>query len=61
MGNRRRSIRISGLSAHQELAELVEAGFSPTQALLTASRNSGSFHRGHFSQRFSRWHRFARL
>ena len=32
-----------GLSAHQELAELVEAGFSPYQALLTATRTSGSF------------------
>jgi imidazolonepropionase-like amidohydrolase len=32
-----------GLSAHQELSELVEAGFSPYQALLTATRNAGSF------------------
>jgi imidazolonepropionase-like amidohydrolase len=32
-----------GLSAHQELAELVEAGFSPYQALLTATRNAGNF------------------
>ncbi len=32
-----------GLSAHQELQELVEAGFTPYQALLTATRNSGSF------------------
>ena len=32
-----------GLSAHQELQELVEAGFTPYQALLTASRNSGEF------------------
>lgn len=32
-----------GLSAHQELLELVEAGFSPYQALLTATRNSGNF------------------
>ncbi len=32
-----------GLSAHQELQELVEAGFSPYQALLTATRNSGAF------------------
>jgi len=32
-----------GLSAHQELQELTEAGFTPYQALLTATRNSGSF------------------
>jgi imidazolonepropionase-like amidohydrolase len=32
-----------GLSAHQELQELVEAGFTPYQALLTATRNSGDF------------------
>jgi len=32
-----------GFSAHQELAELVEAGLSPYQALLTATRNSGKF------------------
>jgi imidazolonepropionase-like amidohydrolase len=32
-----------GLSAHQELSELVEAGFSPYQALLTATRNAGNF------------------
>jgi hypothetical protein len=32
-----------GLSAHQELQELVAAGFSPYQALLTATRNSGDF------------------
>jgi imidazolonepropionase-like amidohydrolase len=32
-----------GLSAHQELEELVEAGFTPYQALLTATRNSGAF------------------
>ncbi len=32
-----------GLSAHQELEELVEAGFSPYQALLTATRNPGIF------------------
>ena len=32
-----------GLSAHQELQELVEAGFTPYQALLTATRNSGEF------------------
>jgi hypothetical protein len=32
-----------GLSAHQELQELVAAGFSPYQALLTATRNPGTF------------------
>jgi imidazolonepropionase-like amidohydrolase len=32
-----------GLSAHQELSELVEAGFSPYRALLTATRNAGRF------------------
>jgi len=32
-----------GLSAHQELAELVEAGFTPYQALVTATRNPGEF------------------
>jgi imidazolonepropionase-like amidohydrolase len=32
-----------GLSAHQELQELVEAGFTPYQALQTATRNSGEF------------------
>jgi cytosine/adenosine deaminase-related metal-dependent hydrolase len=32
-----------GISAHEELSELVEAGFSPYQALLTATRNAGSF------------------
>ena len=32
-----------GLSVHQELQELVEAGFSSYQALLTATRNAGTF------------------
>lgn len=32
-----------GLSVHQELKELIEAGFSPYQALLTATRNPGVF------------------
>ena len=32
-----------GLSAHQELEELVAAGFSPYQALLTTTRNAGNF------------------
>jgi cytosine/adenosine deaminase-related metal-dependent hydrolase len=32
-----------GLSAHQELEELIAAGFSPYQALLTATRNPGVF------------------
>ena len=32
-----------GLSAHQELEELVEAGFTPYQALMTATRNAGGF------------------
>lgn len=32
-----------GLSAHQELQELVEAGSSPYEALLTATRNAGTF------------------
>jgi imidazolonepropionase-like amidohydrolase len=32
-----------GLSVHQELQELVDAGFSPYQALLTATRNAGTF------------------
>jgi imidazolonepropionase-like amidohydrolase len=32
-----------GLSVHQELSELVEVGFSPYQALLTATRNAGVF------------------
>jgi imidazolonepropionase-like amidohydrolase len=31
------------LSAHQELSELVEVGFSLYQALLTATRNAGIF------------------
>ena len=34
---------IPGISAHEELAELVAAGFTPYQALLTATRNSGTF------------------
>ena len=32
-----------GLSAHQELDELVQAGFSPYHALVTATRNAGTF------------------
>ncbi len=32
-----------GLSVHQELRELVDAGFTPYEALLTATQNSGSF------------------
>jgi len=32
-----------GLSAHQELQELIEAGFSPYQALRTATYNAGTF------------------
>jgi tetratricopeptide (TPR) repeat protein len=32
-----------GVSAHQELQELVDAGLSPYQALLTATRNAGTF------------------
>jgi imidazolonepropionase-like amidohydrolase len=32
-----------GLSAHQELQELVDAGFTPYQALLTTTRNAGAF------------------
>jgi len=32
-----------GLSARQELEELVAAGFSPYQALLTTTRNAGNF------------------
>jgi imidazolonepropionase-like amidohydrolase len=32
-----------GLSAHQELQELVEAGFTPYQALRTATSDAGSF------------------
>lgn len=34
---------IPGFSAHQELQELVEAGFSPYAALRTATRNAGDF------------------
>jgi hypothetical protein len=34
---------IPGLSLHQERQELVKAGFSPYEALLTATRNSGEF------------------
>jgi imidazolonepropionase-like amidohydrolase len=34
---------LPGLSLHQELQELVEAGFSPYAALSTATRNSGDF------------------
>ncbi len=34
---------LPGSSLHQELQELVEAGFSPYEALLTATRNSGDF------------------
>jgi len=32
-----------GSSVHEELRELVEAGFTPYQALLTATRNAGTF------------------
>jgi hypothetical protein len=32
-----------GLSAHQELQELIDAGFSPYQALQTATQNAGAF------------------
>jgi imidazolonepropionase-like amidohydrolase len=34
---------LPGLSAHQELQELTEAGVSPYQALLTATRSAGKF------------------
>jgi imidazolonepropionase-like amidohydrolase len=34
---------IPGVSLHQELGELVDAGFSPYEALRTATRNSGDF------------------
>lgn len=34
---------LPGFSVHEELRELVEAGFTPYQALLTATRNAGTF------------------
>jgi imidazolonepropionase-like amidohydrolase len=46
-----------GLSVHQELQELVDAGFTPYQALVTTTRNAGAF----VGETFSSTHQFGTL
>ena len=43
LGTDAASYGLPGVSVHEELRELVEAGFSPYQAMLTATRNAGTF------------------